>query len=41
MLPVPVSGDDMVQGELPSFLATVLAGIPVTFEDLETGEFSP
>ena len=39
VLAAPVAWYDVVQGKLPGFLATVLAGIMVTFEDLESGQF--
>ena len=34
----PITGHDVVQGKLFGFLAAVLAGVPVTVEDLGTGE---
>jgi len=40
MLSTPVSWDDMVQGKLSSFPATILAGVLVTFENLESGQLS-
>jgi len=34
MLAAPVAGDDVVYGKLPGFLTAILAGIPVTVENL-------
>jgi hypothetical protein len=30
----------MIEGQLPCFLATVLAGMPITPEDLNAGQLS-
>ena len=34
MLATPVAGDDVVYGKLPGFLTAILAGVPVTVENL-------
>ena len=41
MLSISVSRDDMVQGKLSSFSAAILAGVPVTSENLKSGQLSP
>lgn len=40
MLATPVAGDDVVYGKLPGFLTAILAGIPVTVENLEASQLS-
>ena len=37
MLTVAIAGDDMIQGEMPGLLSAVLAGVPVTVENLKAG----
>ena len=40
MLAAPVAGDDVVYGKLPGFLTAILAGVPVTVENLGASQLS-
>jgi hypothetical protein len=40
MLTTPVTGDDVVDGKLPCFFTTILAGKPIAVENLEASQLS-